>query len=39
MKSESDIRERLAEVKVKPGIRSKEDHGQIIALEWVLDDE
>jgi len=38
MRSESEIRERLAEVKVKPGIRSKEDKGRIESLEWVLED-
>ncbi len=39
MKSEQAVRERLAELRDKRGLREAEDHGRIQALEWVLDDE
>jgi len=38
MKSEAEIRERLAELENKPGLREEITHGKIMALEWVLED-
>lgn len=39
MRSEAEIRERLETLEEKPGLREELDHGQIVALTWVLDDE
>lgn len=37
MRSEQEIRERLEGLEEKPGLREELDHGQIVALTWVLD--
>jgi hypothetical protein len=39
VKTEAEIRERLETLEEKPGLREELDHGQIVALTWVLDDE
>jgi len=39
MRSEQEIRERLESLEEKPGLREELDHGQIVALTWVLYDE
>jgi hypothetical protein len=39
MKTEDEIRERLESLEEKPGLREELDHGQIVALTWVLDDD
>jgi hypothetical protein len=39
MKTEDEIRERLESLEAKPGLREELDHGQIVALTWVLDDD
>jgi len=36
MRSEQEIRERLESLEEKPGLREEIDHGQIVALTWVL---